>query len=309
MSATCSYTLLWGDARVKQHSVQVGTQYYRDSIYQRLRQLQIQEELPVIIHEYQQGKRWMFDCQFQVSSQEAEREDQQAMKKIHSYYLANALAETILLHWEKDHVRWLLKKKFKMARTESELVLEKALDYLNQGSKEWKSYRINRKTSLVNQILSCLDSQPIFDIEGFLRFRAHDYKAEVSKAVSYIVEEHIIEKEYLEFIELLKHFVDSQKPRLEILNVGINSHGKFHLYNEEGKKITHQFMSELSFGDGGNELTYEDMLVSALIAVAPRQIVLHVRFEGYKDTLQTIFKVFEGRVSYCTGGCPICRRI
>lgn len=293
---------------MEQHSVQVGTQHYRDSIYQRLKQLQVQEDLPVVIHEYQQGKHWLIDCEFQISAQDG-LDDQETLKKVHSYYLANALAETILLHWEKDHVRWLLKKKYKMKRVESELVLDKALQYLEQESKEWKSYRINRKSSLVNQILNCLDSQPVFDIEGFLRFRAHDYKEEINKAVSYIVDEHVIEKEYLEFIELLKHFVDSQKPRLHTLHVGITSQGKFNLYNEEGKKITHQFMDEISFGDGGNELSYEDMLVSALIAVAPRQIVLHIRYEGYKNTLQTIFKVFEGRVSYCEGGCTICRKI
>lgn len=291
---------------MEQHSVQVGTQYYRDSIYQRLRQLQVQEDLPVVIHEYQQGKRWLIDCEFQISAQD-ELEDQNTLKKIHSYYLANALSETILLHWEKDHVRWLLKKEYKMKREESEIVLEKALQYLNQEFEEWKSYRISRKSSLVNQILNCLDSQSVFDIEGFLRFRAKDYKNEIHKAVAYIVNEHVIEKEYLDFIELLKHFVDSQKPRIDTLHVGITSQGKFNLYNEEGKKITHQFMDEITFGDG--ELSYEDMLVSALIAVAPRQIVMHIRYEGYKNTLQTIFKVFEGRVSYCEGGCTICRKI
>lgn len=308
MSVIRSYTLLWGDARVKQHSVQVGTQFYKDSIYQRLKQLQVQENLPVVIHEYRQGKRWLIDCEFQLSAQD-EIDDRETLKKIHSYYLANALAETILLYWEKDHVYWLLKKKYKMKREESELVLDKALEYLNQESKERKSYHLNRKTSLVHQILSCLDAQPVFDIEGFLRFRAHDYKVEIDKAVSYIVNEHIIESEYLEFIELLKHFVDSQKPRLHTLHVGITGQGKFNLYNEEGIKVTHQFMDELSFGDGGAELSYEDMLVSALIAVAPRKIVLHIRYEGYKNTLQTIFKVFEDRVSYCEGGCTICGKI
>lgn len=291
-----------------EHSVQLGTQFYRDSICQRLRELRDQEDLPVIIHEHQQGKHWLIDCEFKLPSPEYVGE-QDTMKRIHSYYLANALAETILLHWEKDHVHWLLKKKYQMKRGESEQVLEKALDYLNQGPSEWKSYRINRKTTLVNQIITCLDNQPLFDIEGFLRFRAHGYKEEVDKAVSHVVDEHILEKEYVEFIELLKHFVDSQDARMDTLHVGINPKGKFHLYDEEGKKVTNQYMDDLSFGNVGSEFSYEDMLISALIAVAPRQIVLHIRYNGYKDTLQTIVKVFEGRVSYCVEGCNICEKI
>ncbi|ACL18252.1 putative sporulation protein YtxC [Desulfitobacterium hafniense] len=291
---------------MEQHSVQVGTQYYRESIYERLRQLQEQEKLPVVLHEYQQGKHWLIDCEFQL---EAIEEDRETTKKIHSYYLANAIAETILQHWEKDHIRWLLKSKYKLKREEVVQVFEKSLQYLNQESRQWKNYRIHRKASLVNQIVKCIEAQPFFDMEGFLRFRAKDYKEEIYRAVNYVVNEHVIEAEYEEFINLLKRFVDSQKPRIHTLHVGITKHGKFNLYNEEGKKITKKYMDELSFMDTSQELTYEDLLVSALIAVAPRKIVLHIRYEGYQDTLQTICKVFEGRVSYCTESCPICEKI
>lgn len=291
-----------------EHSVQLGTQYYHESICQRLRELRDHEELPVVIYEHQQGKRWLIDCKFQLPSQEYGGE-QDTMKRIHSYYLANALAETILHQWEKDHVRWLLKKKYKLTRDEAEQVLANVSDYLNQTLTERKSYATNRKTTLVNQIISCLDNQPLFDIEGFLRFRAQAYKEQVQKAVSHVVDEYVLEKEYIEFIELLKHFVDSQVPRMHTLHVGITSTGKFHLYNEEGKKVTNEYLEDLSFGSSENEYSYEDMLVSALIAVAPRQIVLHIRYDGYKDTLNTIVQVFEGRVSYCSDGCFICDKI
>ncbi|MEL1136360.1 putative sporulation protein YtxC [Desulfitobacterium sp. THU1] len=293
---------------MEQHSVQVGTQYYRESIYERLRQLQEEENLPVVLHEYQQGKRWLIDCEFQMEAIEDER-DQEITQKIHSYYLANAIAETILLHWEKDHIRWLLRRKFKMKREEVVQVFEKALQYLNEESREWKGYRIHRKASLVNQIVKCLEAQPLFDMEGFLRFRAKGYKEEINKAVSYVVNEHVIATEYVEFINLLKHFVDSQEPRIHTLHVGITKQGKFNLYNEEGKRMTKKTMDDLFFMDSSQELTYEDMLVSALIAVAPREIVLHIRYEGYQDTLQTICQVFAGRVSYCSGSCSICEKI
>jgi len=294
---------------VEQHSVQVGTQYYRESIYERLRQLQEKEKLPLVLREYQQGNHWLINCEFQLEGIDS-KEDQETTRKIHSYYLANALAETILAHWEKDHIRWLLKRKYKLKREEAVQVFEKALQFLNDESQQWKGYRLHRKASLVNQIVKCLELQPLFDVEGFLRFRAKDYKEEINKAVNYVVNEHLIETEYLEFINLLKRFVDSQKPRLHTLHVGINKQGKFNLYTEEGKKITKKYMDDLTFMDTSQELSYEDMLVSALIAVAPRRIVMHIRYEGYKDTLQTISKVFEGRVSYCDGGkCAICEKI
>lgn len=288
-----------------EHSVQLGTQYYRESICARLRELRDREELPFQIVEHRQGKRWLIQCLFQIPSSEA-IENEGMVQKIHRYYLANALAETILLHWEKDHVVRILKKKQHLKKESWQWVLNKALDYLNSGLGQVQGYHVNRKTSLVTQILGCLDRSPVFDIEGFLRFRAQEYRGEVKKAVEFAIDEYVVEKEYLEFIQLLKHFVDSQKPRLDSLHVGITTQGKFHLYNNEGVKVTHEYLEDYQL-DNVQELGYEDLLISALIAVAPRQITLHIRYEGYQDTLQTIRSVFGDCVSDCRG-CSLCEK-
>ncbi|TGE35011.1 hypothetical protein E4K67_27675 [Desulfosporosinus fructosivorans] len=288
-----------------EHSVQLSTQEYHDSICECLRELRDQEQLPLQIVELRQGNRWLIECKFHDPLSE-ETKDGNVIQKIHRYYLANALAETILLHWEKVHVREIIKKKQHLEEENWQMVINQALEYLNKGLGQVQEYSVNRKTSLVTQILGCLDHSDVFDIEGFLRFRAHEYKNDVNRAVEYALEEYVIEKEYLDFILLLKQFVDSQKPCLEWLHVGMTPQGKFHLYNNEGVKVTHQFLEDYQL-DNVHELGYEDLLVSALIAVAPRQITLHIRYEGYKDTLNTIRSVFGDRVSDCQG-CPLCEK-
>ena len=287
-----------------QHSVQLGTQYYRESISSRLRDLRDREELPFQIVEHQQGKRWLIECLFQIPSSET-MDNEEIVRKIHSYYLANVLAETILLNWEKDYVFQLIRKNKNLKQDNYQWISEKALEYLNIGIGQVKGYRVNRKTILVTQILNCLDRSSTFEIEGFLRFRAQDYKRELKKAVEFAVDEYVIEKEYLEFIQLLKQFVDSQKPRLESLHVGITPQGKFHLYNNEGVKVTHKFLEEYQL-ENVQELGYEDLLISALIAVAPRQITLHIRYAGFKSSLKTIQSVFGDRVRDCQG-CSLCK--
>jgi len=288
-----------------EHSVQLGTQDYRESICECLLKLREQEQLPLQFVELRQGKRWLIQCKFDDPSLEATK-NENMVQKIHRYYLANALAETILLHWEKEHVRQIIKTKHHLIEDNCQMVTNKALDYLNKGLGQVRGYRVNRKTNLVTQILSCLDDSSVFDIEGFLRFRAQEYKGEVNKAVEYALDEYVIEKEYMEFIQLLKHFVDSQKPRVEWLHVGMTTLGKFHLYNNEGVKVTHQYLEDYQL-DNVHELGYEDLLVSALIAVAPHQITLHIRYEGFKDTLHTIRSVFGDRVSDCHG-CTLCEK-
>ena len=288
------------------HSVQLGTQDYRESICECLRELREQEQLPLQVVELRQGKRWLIQCKFDDPSSEA-TENGDIVQRIHRYYLANALAETILHHWEKKHVRQIIRKKDPLSEGNWQAVSDKALEYLNNGLGQVRGYSVNRKTSLVTQILSCLDQSSIFDIEGFLCFRAQEYKSQVNIAVEYALDEYVIDKEYMEFILLLKHFVDSQKPQLECLHVGMTPQGKFHLYNNEGVEVTHQFLEDYQL-DNVHELGYEDLLVSALISVAPRQITLHIGYEGFKDTLKTIRSVFGDRVHDCQG-CPLCEKI
>ncbi|MHB8126754.1 MAG: sporulation protein YtxC [Desulfitobacteriaceae bacterium] len=291
-----------------ENSVQLGTINYKESISARLRELRDQEALPFQIQEIQQGKHWLIQCNFQLSAGEVS-EGKQTVSKIQRYYLASALVETILLNWEKDYVRQSLARNYSLNKDECLAVLPKALRYLNGDSgRGSKNYREHRKASLLTQILACLENNSFFDVEGFLRFRALDYKQEVDKALAYTVDEFILQKEYLEFIELLKHFLDTQAPRIDTLHVGINSKGKFHLFNDQGEKVTGQFLDNYTLDDGGSEFSYEDLLISSLIAVAPRQVVLHICYDGYRDTLQTVRKVFKDRVSYCSG-CAICKKL
>ncbi|AFM39231.1 YtxC-like family protein [Desulfosporosinus acidiphilus SJ4] len=285
-----------------EHSVRLGTQKYHDNICECLRELGKREQLPVEIIERKQGRRWLIQCKFLNTSLE-ETDNEEMVQKIQQYYLANALAETILLYWEKEQVQGIIKKN-NLVEAKDREILSKALEYLNKGLGQDRGYRVNRKTKLVTQILSCLNQSPIFDLEGFLSFRAQEYKRDVTKAVEFAIEEYIIEKEYLEFIQLLKHFVDTQTPQLEKLHVGMNSKGEFHLFNNEGEDITLDYLEDYQL-DNLNDLGYEDLLVSALIAVAPRQITLHIRNNRYRDTLQTIRSVFGERVRDCSG-CSIC---
>ena len=75
-----------------EHSVQLGTLRYHDSICECLRELSRDEGLPLQISDVQQGRRWLIQCKFLTNSREA-AEDEEIVGKIHLYYLANALAE------------------------------------------------------------------------------------------------------------------------------------------------------------------------------------------------------------------------
>lgn len=54
------------------------------------------------------------------------------------------------------------------------------------------------------------------------------------------------------------------------------------------------------------DINYEDLLISALITIAPRNVMLHMAgIPQEHGVVQTIQHVFEGRVMTCDG-CEIC---
>lgn len=286
-----------------EHSVQLGTQHYHASLSQCLQELQKQEALPLHINETLQGKRWLIECQFSLPTDEMPARQEPTVKKIFQYYLADAVAETILSSWEQEHIKRRLAQKYKLKKEEREVVLAKVLARLDE--REDNGGKTSRKKGLMSQILICLESSAVFDIEGFLHFRGREYKGALNKTIDYIVDEYMLEQEYVEFIELLKSFVDMQKPRLETLHVVISARGRFNLYDDKGNYVTDEYLTDYHPNNTIQDISYDDLLISALIAVSPRQVVMHVKSAGAEDTLHSIRQVFGDRVSFCTG-CSLC---
>lgn len=297
-----------------EHVVRLGTRDYHDNICQRLSELGQAGELSMHIQDLQLGKRWLIECRLNIPER---MENQELITKLYAYYLANAVADTIIAQFEQKYMQRIWRNKVKESKTKGSKIkwpqindqeaLNKALAKLAEGMTQ-KRYQNNRKTRLVALILASLNEEKIFDIEGFLQFRAREYLEELDQAVSLALDDYLIEREYVEFIQLLKRYVDTQISQIDTLHIGFNSLGKFSLYNEEGKEITQQILEEASVKEDTGDLLLEDLLISSLIQVAPRQIVLHICCDNDQNTLQTIRSVFAERVSYCTG-CKLCSKL
>ena len=56
-------------------------------------------------------------------------------------------------------------------------------------------------------------------MEGFIRFRLKDYIEELKYIIDGSVDELLIDREYNEFIKLLRYFVEIQEPKVEEVHV------------------------------------------------------------------------------------------
>ncbi|MDR3288770.1 MAG: putative sporulation protein YtxC [Peptococcaceae bacterium] len=290
------------------HVVRLETQRYQDRLRQRLLELREREAIPLTVKETRQGNQGMYECEFLLPG--ARKRDQSLLAGIQKYYLAKALAEVILAQFEREYLGRVLRRESRLTKAEVKPLLAKALAHL-AAEEPPEALGRKRKDRLTALILDCLKNNERFHIEGFLRFRAGQYIAELDTIVRRFLEEQALEKEYLEFIQLLKRFVDTQSPKIKVLHIGINQAGKPRFFNDEGKRIPHKLLDDVCSSFDNPHISYEDLLVSTLISVAPLKIILHVgrdRRSYYRNTLETIRRVFEERVSYCEG-CAFCREM
>ncbi|MBU3146499.1 putative sporulation protein YtxC [Clostridium sp. CF012] len=170
-------------------------------------------------------------------------------------------------------------------------------------------YCINRKNSVMDKITKCIEENNEINISGFLTFRTKELKMDLECIVDKIVEEYMVEKEYNEFIKLLKYFVEIQESKLGEVNILIEKNGDYYLRDEEGNDLAGDMLMELPKVRFDSKENTEELIISAMITSAPKKVIIHCAENcKNKELLQTISKVFENKVYYCDD-CAACEKI
>ncbi len=265
-----------------------------------------QQGFKVSIDETTRGDTTFFTCRLQSDGSAAPDADAKVMFR---HYLANALSDLIVNDWEKSIILQLIKAQYEgFNRGEQRVIMSSAtrsLDCRTDGRPDLFR-KVERKGKVLRLILDYLAQQQEINIDGFITFRLRDYRDQLSDAVGQAVDDFLMEKEYLEFINLLRYFVESQEPKMKVVHAVIQPKGAFRLVDEKGAQVTNEYLAE-SFLDVDTEVNTEDLLVSALITIAPERVVIHCPAELDRfEALDTIRSVFEGRVTTCRG-CRLCR--
>lgn len=221
--------------------------------------------------------------------------------------IANCIADVIIEEWEARLIRKIVRDNyFYYNDEEKQAILKKAKEILNpDGISFYK--REERRGKVMEKVQAYLNLHRDLILEGFINFRLKDYQDELEEIVNSAVDEFMLEKEYAEFIRLLKYFVDIQEPKVHKINIIFKKNGNFALLDNKYETLQHECLEGLMFDLKENEINYDDLLISALITMAPQQLELHLE-EGVSpgDTINTIQNVFGSRVSKCLG-CEHCR--
>jgi putative sporulation protein YtxC len=230
------------------------------------------------------------------------------IKSILKQILAENISELILNQWEDVLIKDIIRENyFYFGEEEKRLIFDYSLRHINCAETGFRNtlYWQSRKELIKNKISDFLNYNNRIIVDGFIRFRLQEYLAELRDAIEKAVDDFLLEREYREFIHLLQYFVEVQEPRLEMLHLVISREG-FTLFDEKMQPVNGNYMEGFLLDMLENELCYEDLLISALISIAPKKILVHHNGNNKHDMiLETIKCVFTGRVSECPG-CSLC---
>ncbi|MGC5324169.1 sporulation protein YtxC [Brevibacillus sp. SYSU BS000544] len=221
--------------------------------------------------------------------------------------VVRSFVSLILVDWLIETMQPLMAKQFLRRDVAPELVSEWDLVYPYIQTvlleNEMMSNAGSLKLVLYDLLMDYFQESNDIVVQGFVQFRMKSYLEALYDAVELGVDRYLEEKEYREFVELLRYFVSIQETRYELVHVVGGGTKPLSFFDENGDSISMEQL-EMILHSVGQEFREEDYLVSALITLAPKRILFHAA--NQKSTLKdTLYSIFDDRLSVCDS-CAYC---
>ena len=196
----------------------------------------------------------------------------------------------------------LLKNYFYFNSTEMKHILELCYEIF---SDDFNTYFDKKHNILIDSFENYLVNNKSIILTGFINFRIKNYMTILEDVVDEAVNSFVVEKEYLEFISLLKMYVNSQNSNCDVVHLIYNNNNST-LLDKDKNQINvsddifkAKYLSDISFSSN-------DYALNTLLTLIPKKIYIHLIDNCIDEFIHTISLIFENRVEICTD-CSICK--
>ncbi len=172
-------------------------------------------------------------------------------------------------------------------------------------SDDFTHYFDKKFSYLTEQFYLYLKEHNSIILTGFIYFRLKSYFSILDEIVDNAVNQFMIEKEYLEFVSLLKLYINSQPSNTDILHL-IYLKNNYILLDNNMNQIDIQeyffdakYLSDITFSNN-------DYLLNALLNLLPKKLYIHLIENSIDEFLNTLILIFENHIDLCTD-CTICQ--
>ena len=217
--------------------------------------------------------------------------------------ISTILAFLVIDELEEDFLKRIITQNyFYFDSNERTQILNLCYDLLAEDFSDLFNKKFN---TLYNNFLLYISSHKSIILKGVLNFRMQKYWKILNEVVDEAVNAFIIEKEYLEFISLLKLYINSQASLCNVVHI-IYSSSESILLDENKNIIKYdnsifdaKYLSDITFSSN-------DFTLNTLLNLLPKKIYIHL-LEDYSDEfINTLEAIFEDRIDICRD-CNICK--
>lgn len=215
--------------------------------------------------------------------------------------LSNNLVSLILNFYEEKLLKSIIKSNyFYFSESEQDIVLDKCLTYLKDTSSVEYQVRIEH---IYIATLKYITNNKSMILTGFINFRLSNYMKILDYIVDTFVNELVVDREYKEFINLLKSYVNSKPSNINTVHF---------IYKNTDSVILDSNYKKIPFTDDIANLNYisdvsfseNDISLNTLLTLLPQKIIIHLVKES-DEFIKTLICIFENRIELLSGSRDI----
>lgn len=218
-------------------------------------------------------------------------------------FFSNILSSCIIKFYEKDIVKHIINcNYFYFTDIEQRKIFDIVVDYLNNNELD---ECLIRKSSIDISCIDYFSNNKSAILDGFVNFRINNYIKILDYIVDLAVNKFVIDREYLEFIDILKCYINSRDYGTNLVHLVYNLHESTLLdefknsINLEDTALDSKIVSDISFSSN-------DYTLNALLTLLPKRIYIHLVDNNEDEFINTLKLIFDNRVCICND-CNICR--
>ena len=219
--------------------------------------------------------------------------------------LAELLSFTIIDLYEENIIKNLIKSEyFYFENSERQLIANITCQDLYD--EEESIYKPKKRYNIIyKKLYDYLKNSHSIVLNGFITFRLKNYLEVLLEQVDKSVNKYIVEKEYAEFISLLKIYVNSEKSMCNEIHLIYNNYKPIlldenkNIIKTEDDLLKAKYLSDITFSSN-------DYALNTLLNLIPKKIHIHLVDENIDEFINTIKLIFEDRVNFCND-CEICK--
>ena len=217
-------------------------------------------------------------------------------------YVADKIKDVILNFYENKLITNILNYDyFYFSDIERKEIFKSCIESLNDTNNTDAN---SRKNIIFYSCKEYVKENNAVILDGFAHFRIKEYINILAEIVDICVNSYVIEKEYLEFINLLKKYIESKCSSNDIIHLIYLNQESILLDN---KKNVIQLNDEITNAKYLSDITFSsnDYCLNTLLNLLPKKIYIHLLDEIEDAFIITLKSIFGKRVSLCFD-CSMC---